>query len=522
MMSRLALLVAVLLVGSAATAEGLEGPLFMGLGDLPGGHYYSSAAAVSADGTTAVGTSASFFGPPFGVPPFTPSLGAHAFRWTLSTGMEPLVGGAEQSFATGVSGDGSLVTGGLRDALYLLGAGFWNADGDYTELGVDRVTDVSADGSTMVGSIDGFEPFRWTEETGVVGLGAVGAANDVSADGSVVVGWRDLPLVIILGAPPQPHGKEATIWTAEGDVIGLGDLDGGLELSSGAGGVSGDGWVVVGGSGPTCAVGEEDCTHEAFRWDAEEGMVGLGDFEGGEFRSTASAASGDGSVIVGSGADENGRVAFIWDRDHGMRRVRDVLTGLGLDLTGWELTGAADISADGRTLVGSGLNPEGYPEAWIAVLARPVIEVEIDIKPRSDHNVIDPLGRGVIPVAILGSDSFDVTDVDVTTLAFGPGGASSVFDLTNPWVFFFSHRDLNRDGESDLISYYQTEETGIAMGDSEACLTGEALDGTSFEGCDAVTTAPGCGHGFEVALVLPALVWIGGRMRRQRSLRARG
>ncbi|NIW35024.1 MAG: hypothetical protein GWN32_00075 [Gemmatimonadetes bacterium] len=215
-------------------------------------------------------------------------------------------------------------------------------------------------------------------------------------------------------------------------------------------------------------------------------------------------------------------MAFIWDRDHGMRRVRDVLTGLGLDLTGWELTGAADISADGRTLVGSGLNPEGYPEAWIAVLARPVIEVEIDIKPRSDHNVIDPLGRGVIPVAILGSDSFDVTDVDVTTLAFGPGGASSVFDLTNPWVFFFSHRDLNRDGESDLISYYQTEETGIAMGDSEACLTGEALDGTPFEGCDAVTTAPGCGHGFEAALVLPPLVWIGGRMRRQRSLRARG
>jgi hypothetical protein len=78
-------------------------------------------------------------------------------------------------------------------------------------------------------------------------------------------------------------------------------------------------------------------------------------------------------------------------------------------------------------------------------------------------------------------------------------------------------QDVNDDGLTDLLSYYQTHETGIAMGDTEACATGETLSGIPIEGCDAIATqtpSGRCGLGFELALILPGLMWLHRRRRR--------
>jgi len=120
--------------------------------------------------------------------------------------------------------------------------------------------------------------------------------------------------------------------------------------------------------------------------------------------------------------------------------------------------------------------------------APPTIEVDIDIKPGSDPNSINTKSKGVVPVAILGSDTFDVADVDVTTLAFGPSGASPAHDLTDPIVYASHLEDVNLDGFTDLVSHYKQKETGIAKGDTEACLTGETTGGTPIEGCDSIKT----------------------------------
>jgi hypothetical protein len=145
-----------------------------------------------------------------------------------------------------------------------------------------------------------------------------------------------------------------------------------------------------------------------------------------------------------------------------------------------------------------------------------LLRVEIDIEPWDDRNAIDPTRRRLIPVALLGSESFDVDEVDVATLAFGPAGAAPALDLTDPLVGWLSRWDVNRDGEQDLLSYYWTDETGVAFGDTEACLTGESLDGLTLEGCDAVVAEHpwSCGLGVELALVLAPLLGLRRRSRR--------
>jgi hypothetical protein len=128
----------------------------------------------------------------------------------------------------------------------------------------------------------------------------------------------------------------------------------------------------------------------------------------------------------------------------------------------------------------------GGPFSDLAFSPSVVELIDLDIKPGSDSNPVSQSGQGKIPVAILGSDIFDVLDVDVTTLAFGPGAAAPSHDLTKPDAFEDHLRDVNADGSTDLITHYRIQEAGIEADAAEACIAGETLDGIPFEGCDSI------------------------------------
>ena len=330
---------AVAVAGTSLSADGPTGEAFrwteatgiVGLGDLPGGNFFSAAFGISADGSIVVGASisaASASAQP-------PQSQTEAFRWTAETGivgLGDLEGGEFSSFGFKISGDGSVIVG----------------DSD----------------STL-----GRQAFRWTAETEMQALGDLeggefsSVASSVSADGAVIV-----------GSGTQDLGTEAFRWTEQTGLVGLGDLQGGNFFSR-ASDVSSDGLVVVGRSASTNSSLEgfpitDQRGTEAFRWTVETGMVGLGDLPGGNFFSRAFAVSGDGSIVIGLSESELGQEAFIWDNINGMRSLTDVLTNeFSLDLSDWTNLVARDISDDGLSITGFGVNPDGRTEAWVVSLA---------------------------------------------------------------------------------------------------------------------------------------------------------
>ena len=102
----------------------------------------------------------------------------------------------------------------------------------------------------------------------------------------------------------------------------------------------------------------------------------------------------------------------------------------------------------------------------------------LDIKPGSLPNSIKLTNRGVIPIALLGSATFDATLLDLSTIEFA-GDTTEAHGRVHI-------QDVNGDGFLDAVLHFDTQETNIAPGDTEACLTGELTNGVAFIACDSV------------------------------------
>jgi hypothetical protein len=138
------------------------------------------------------------------------------------------------------------------------------------------------------------------------------------------------------------------------------------------------------------------------------------------------------------------------------------------------------------TVLGSYYSGSPIDSLWLTfnkITTEPIrvtLSALIDIKPGSDDNSINLKSKGVVPVAILTTEGFDASSVDVGSVKFA--GASPV-----SWQL----EDVDGDGNLDLLLHFRTQElTDLSQTSTSAVLTGAILDGTSFTGADAITIVP--------------------------------
>jgi ELWxxDGT repeat protein len=431
-------------------------PKFTALGDLPGGSFASFGSAISADGNVIVGygstasTTEPFRWTPstglvgLGLPegeslailsglssdgstavgyslgsPYNPQQQAtadlltasdsyrHPIRWTSQAGFVRLDspdGSYGSETPAAISADGTVAVGSAYWDDGYLGVQ-WNATGQADLIGGPSLWGgdpggpafaVSADGSIVYGEGQSFGDisgvFRWTAQTGAVGLDIAGRPVATSTDGSIVIG----------NLRNQDH-EPAGIFIARPNVE-CPPVDPSEPTTSGDGS-----WC----SGTTATIVLPNEGRNYVAWDA----------------------SADGSVIVGSSGDG----AFIWDARQGFRLVADVLSGQGHVLDDWTLTAATSVSDDGSVLVGYGTNAEGNSEAWRADLS-PVVQPPVgsseQLRPLPQIG-LDQVSISFSKEVVVAADDLlvagiNVPDYGVSQFAYDSATHTAVWRLSQP------------------------------------------------------------------------------------------
>jgi hypothetical protein len=149
---------------------------------------------------------------------------------------------------------------------------------------------------------------------------------------------------------------------------------------------------------------------------------------------------------------------------------------------------------DGDNIVGHyrGKGTHGF----IYTFQRPILQTAIDIKPQACPNPLNVKSKGVLPVAILGSEDVNVLEIDVATIKLESvdPNRSGYEDVATP---VSDPCDCNcttegPDGFLDLTLKFKTQDIVDRMCEANhgnkvpLLLTGKLFDGIQIEGIDCV------------------------------------
>jgi hypothetical protein len=352
-----------------------------------------------------------------------------AHRWTRNTGKVVIDSPANlKHYGLGnyLSADGSVFANDIISRLFNgepdERGGVWSNEAGWQLPGPDppvypgsEFNALSADGSTAVGTTDPplipLRAIRWTSTGGIEELGVLpgqtrSVGSDVSADGAVVVGVSDVPPS---HPSSSPYVGQIFRWTSATGMVAVGDLPAGYDDWRRLPRVSEDGSTIV-----AVAKRQGLDTYDVYRWASDTGLVPIisdmvdtryvhisddgsvvvtGGFDGLQYWteqtglqilphlpggydvSAPLGASADGSVIfeysVKAAPSTEFEVGF-WTSDGSLKSLHQVFQeqGLGPSFAGWQFARSVNyfLSADGRVLAGTGINPSGANEAFVAYL----------------------------------------------------------------------------------------------------------------------------------------------------------
>lgn len=365
------------------TATPVSQITFSGIGFMSGDNV-SDVRSVSGDGAVALGYSASYANSAF--------TNYKPVKWTAAGGFVALPSPAADGttgpntqvlIANDITASGARIAyrarpGGTGRRVAMVCAG----DGTQAtalgrlpnSTGQTAANQISDDGAVVFGFGTGSDgndhSFRWTSASGIQQLveptgytNSIPAARGVSADGSVSVG--DITAFDVNG---NETAHQAYRWTAAGGMVGLGYLPGGNRSTTFA--VSADGTKVYGVSNSSAAPGNT-YFGEWYVWSAATGMQSLGRPAGYDNFSNLGGVSADGALVVLAGGDSTGQNkddTFILQTSTGtFISLRDLLNSSGIAnaISGWGALSAEGISDDGNTLFGNGVDPNGNTQGFI-------------------------------------------------------------------------------------------------------------------------------------------------------------
>jgi len=189
-----------------------------------------------------------------------------------------------------------------------------------------------------------------------------------------------------------------------------------------------------------------------------------------------------GGTTDGSGAFSNGGGITVWEFSHPLDSADDAhdFSLSPGDTVGFSLFLVLGFPIVVTNFPASFAIPNSYGDI---VIASSVVSVDIDIKPGSDPNAIQPFKMGVTPVVLLSSSTFSASTVDFSTVTFGPDDAIPVHKKPH-------FEDVNNDGLVDMVLHFKTKEIGIEQVTTELCLKAQTFGGTAVEGCDDIVVVP--------------------------------